>query len=268
MKNLLILSFFFITNLCLAQPQWKFHIAFEDATGAKDTIWMIWDSTATISGVDLALGEGPVIFDYNLFNVFVYNDDSDSTKTVAFPYYYPYPFLVGYLGGNVYAFNYQYPITIRWDSSMFNAPYLPPPENRVTEARIDNQYFFGVNNTGYDHFSMLIDNTAYAPAFSWGSQSQFPMSFNLSLHPLVGINSNYKESGINLYPNPFENQIIISTTKEISLEIFSITGNLLIPEKTLKGSQTFDLSHLPEGIFILKFLIQNHIFYEKIIKLR
>jgi len=30
-----------------AQPQWKFHIAYEDATGAKDTMWFIWDESAT-----------------------------------------------------------------------------------------------------------------------------------------------------------------------------------------------------------------------------
>jgi hypothetical protein len=266
MKKLFLILIFSGAYLCLAQPQWKFHIAFEDATGAKDTIWLIWDSTAT-SGIDFALGEGPVAFDYNSFNVFTHNINGDSTKTVAFPYYSPYPFLFGVNGGNVYAFNYQYPITKRWDSSLFSAPYLPPPGNKVNVARIDNQYFFGVNNSGYDHFNMLIDNTAYAPAFWWGSQSQFPMSFNLSLHPLVGISSIYKENGIIVYPNPFENQITISTTKEISVEIYSITGNLLISEKDLKGSQTLDLSHLPEGIFILKFLIQDHIFYEKIIKI-
>ena len=24
-----------------AQPQWKFYVAFEDAIGAKDTLWMV-----------------------------------------------------------------------------------------------------------------------------------------------------------------------------------------------------------------------------------
>jgi hypothetical protein len=41
-----------------AQPQWRFHLAFEDATGAKDTLWFIYDTTATI-GWDSHLGEGP-----------------------------------------------------------------------------------------------------------------------------------------------------------------------------------------------------------------
>jgi hypothetical protein len=47
-KNLF--SFLLALTFCCsitAQPQWKFHIAYEDATGAKDTIWLIWDTTAT-----------------------------------------------------------------------------------------------------------------------------------------------------------------------------------------------------------------------------
>ncbi|MEI2419331.1 hypothetical protein V6O07_03590, partial [Arthrospira platensis SPKY2] len=31
-----------------AQPQWRFHLAFEDAIGAKDTIWFVYDTTASI----------------------------------------------------------------------------------------------------------------------------------------------------------------------------------------------------------------------------
>lgn len=55
-KELLAIALFFaIPVLSFSQPQWKFHVAFEDATNAKDTIWFIWDTTATFEGADTAL---------------------------------------------------------------------------------------------------------------------------------------------------------------------------------------------------------------------
>jgi hypothetical protein len=88
MKNQVIKAVFFLVlttslSIGMAQPQWKFHIAFEDATGAKDTIWCIWDTTATdgsLTSVDTAFGEAGVTFDYNVFNVWIYNN-------VPFPSY-------------------------------------------------------------------------------------------------------------------------------------------------------------------------------------
>jgi hypothetical protein len=112
----------FIACFSQAQPQWKFHLAFEDATGARDTIWFIWDTTAHfILPVDEHLGEGRTEMNLNEFNVFVRNHEGDSTKTFSLPYGIPD------LTNSIYAINYQYPITLRWDSSMFNAPFLPEP---------------------------------------------------------------------------------------------------------------------------------------------
>ncbi|MFZ7145748.1 MAG: hypothetical protein ACO1G6_10440, partial [Bacteroidota bacterium] len=84
-KVKLIFAIILISNTILAQPQWKFPIAFEDGSGAKDTIWYIWDSTAT-AGIDTLLGEGKVLMDPNAFNVFVTDFNPDSTKTHALPF--------------------------------------------------------------------------------------------------------------------------------------------------------------------------------------
>ena len=70
-----------------AQNTWRFPISFEDAMGAKDTIWCIWDSSAhgTVP-VDTNFGEGAFQFDYSKFNVWMLNADFDSTKVAAIPY--------------------------------------------------------------------------------------------------------------------------------------------------------------------------------------
>lgn len=68
MKIIIIAFGVLITFVLQAQPQWIFHIAFEDATGAKDTIWCIWDTTAhDILPVDTSFGEDKVNFDYSEF---------------------------------------------------------------------------------------------------------------------------------------------------------------------------------------------------------
>ena len=132
---LFLLLVFSIKLNSFSQPQWKFHIAFEDGTGAKDTIWCIWDSTAHGSPpVDTALGEGAIQIDNSTFNVFISNANGDTTKTVAFPFTYSFDF-------GVRAINYQYPLTISWDSSLFSVIF-PWPYASVDYARIDNGYFF------------------------------------------------------------------------------------------------------------------------------
>jgi hypothetical protein len=55
MKKAFSLFYFIVGFTCYtlqAQQPWRFHIAFEDGTGARDTLWMIFDNTATVEGVD------------------------------------------------------------------------------------------------------------------------------------------------------------------------------------------------------------------------
>ena len=210
----------FVVKEVKAQPQWKFHIAFEDGIGARDTIWLIWDTTAT-GGVDTALGEGPVQLNYNIFNVFIGNASADTTKTSALSYnYYPMN------SAQVYAINYQYPLTVRWDSSLFHAPYLPPlGQNMVQVATINNDYFFFVNNTLDHYFDMLLDNQVSAPSFSWFSQSQFPMYFTLSFDTITGI-PDLEDKSIRFFPNPTAGELRIqkANSKIENVEIYNVLG--------------------------------------------
>ncbi|MDX9751426.1 MAG: hypothetical protein RBT71_10135, partial [Flavobacteriales bacterium] len=108
-----------------AQPTWRFHLAFEDGSGARDTLWFIYDTTATMTSsgnVDYELGEGAVPMGDGAFHVFTRNAHWDSTKTVAWPYSW-YPEFNTY--NTIEAINWVPPMTIRWDTSLFHAPYLP-----------------------------------------------------------------------------------------------------------------------------------------------
>jgi hypothetical protein len=67
------------------EPQWKFWLAFENADGQKDTVYIVFDSTAT-EQPDSLLGEYKITPDTAKFQVFFAGGaGSDSTKVWAWP---------------------------------------------------------------------------------------------------------------------------------------------------------------------------------------
>ena len=141
MRFLLPLLALALAYTATAQPTWRFHLAFEDGSGARDTLWFVWDTTATVHYVgtppDYDLGEGPVDMDTTAFNMWMYNGNDERTQTDAQPYlggFYP---MFGSF--EIWGENFIGPMTIRWDSSLFNAPFLPEP---VFAAALNGEFFF------------------------------------------------------------------------------------------------------------------------------
>lgn len=138
----LLLPLLALASACTtsAQPTWRFHLAFEDGSGARDTLWFVWDTTATGHYVgtppDYDLGEGPVDMDTSVFNMWMYNGNNERTQTDAQPYDGPYPL---FISAEIWGENFIGPMTIRWDSSLFNAPFLPEP---VFAAALNGEFFF------------------------------------------------------------------------------------------------------------------------------
>lgn len=253
----LVFIFLFPFLTTEAQQQWRFHIAFEDATGARDTIWLLYDTTAhgTLP-TDTALGETGVTFDYNTFNIWIYNYDNDSTKTIAFPYIaYPHH------SAEVRAFNYQYPIIVRWDTALFHVSYLPTTQGYFSIATINNNYFTDYNMLWYD--------TAFAPYFNWGSHDQFPMTFILSYEPDFIDEGSLKKTL--LIQSPFCNDLKIHSKEKIQrIEIYSAEGKIIFTNVFAGATNNFSIltSNWPSEIYILRVLtINNNIYYEKIIKI-
>ncbi|HEY9113340.1 MAG TPA: T9SS type A sorting domain-containing protein [Bacteroidales bacterium] len=222
-----------------SQPQWKFHVAFEDATGAKDTIWFIWDTTATIYGIDTLLGEGNPNMDYNVFNVWTLTGGAgtgpfDTTKVVAYPYY-------GDFSEEIKAINFVLPITISWDSALFHADWLPSePVGWVNYARIANNYFFLYGNTDFDHnFDMTLENNVIEPypgnndPWAWEDWVHFPMAITLMQDPTLSISQPkaINPQLLSAYPNPFTNQttfeIYLDNEAQAEIYIYSLKGELI-----------------------------------------
>ena len=269
----IIVLFIYSFNKTKAQSSWKLPISFEDANNAKDTIWCIWDTTATFSSspgpYDTLLNEGPAITNHSIFNVWIYNYNGDSTKTLAQPFSTPIGFSL-----QVRAFNYQYPITVSWDTSLFYSPYIHQPVGYINYARIDNDYFFLANNDPpIQMYNMLLDDHALAPPFGWGSQSHFPMSFYIWGDPNINLNEISYGKQVTIQPNPFLNKFFISSSNLVKqLEVSDISGKIMLikkfesPELLDDFEITFLSNHF--GIFILTLLTdKNQLYHEKIIKI-
>ncbi len=255
MKKIFVLFFVCISLNSFSQAQWKFYVAFEDATGAKDTLWMIYDTTAyAMLPTDTILGEGKMQFDYSKFNVWILNYDFDSTKTTAMPYFI-FPNHALY---NIDAMNFQYPILITWDTSLFHSTILPnQPDLFINLAQIDNDYFFFVSNDPSMHtYNMLIIDSALAPAFSFGAQSHFPMNIHFSYDPSIGINDIENEiSNVKIYPIPFDAYINISSKLPIeAIDIQTIEGRIIIKsclDKSSSNNYKINTEGISKGLYFL-----------------
>ncbi len=190
-----------------AQPTWRFHLAFEDGTGARDTLWFIYDSTATLPvnpwpgpNVDYELGEGPVDTSDGLFHVFMRNANWDSTNTVAVPYAW---FPIFETGNTIDAINWAPPMTITWDTSLFHAPYLPYDQGSFGIAIMDGLAFSAHMNhpeLGFGIHDMLI-NDSVTIDFLWDYLFTFGVYFGPDNH--LGIHSSTTSNPLlSLHPNP------------------------------------------------------------------
>ena len=66
------------------EPQFKFYLAFEDATNQRDTVWIVIDTNATEEFLDSTLGETNEILDSTKFQTWVLTNMNDSVlKTLC-----------------------------------------------------------------------------------------------------------------------------------------------------------------------------------------
>lgn len=234
----------------MAQPQWRFHLAFEDGAGARDTIWIIYDVNATVGWgpgeVDHGLGEGGVAMDPNTFNVWMLNWDFDSTKTKAFPYT-QYP---NFDGITIDAFNWEPPVTLRWDTSLFHAPYLPYVQGSFGIATMGGDHFFFFNNhPELQAFDMLIDDSVFVP-----QDGGFLFPFGVYFGASDGVSvSERSVDHMRITPNPARDRTSIKgePTVRYDLHLIDINGSVVL-RSVFTGSTELELGALSAGIYLCR----------------
>ncbi len=97
-----------------------------------------------------------------------------------------------------------------------------------------------------------------------GQHEDYSITVNFS----VGQNEHINKNGVDIYPNPFKDFIVISNNSVNSyyyLKIFSLTGKLILNSKVM-NDRTLDLSALDTGVYFAELSSDNSIVRIKIIK--
>lgn len=79
---------------------------------------------------------------------------------------------------------------------------------------------------------------------------------------------NMIESNLSIYPNPSSGEFYISSPdleNEIEINIIDLTGKLLYSEMIKSRDHLIELTHLDQGIYLIKFLTESGIINRKII---
>lgn len=83
----------------------------------------------------------------------------------------------------------------------------------------------------------------------------------------TSLDSKTLRSSLNLFPNPFSNNIIINHTANInSISFYDQLGNLVLKTTTLKNKE-IDTSNLPEGFYTVEIKTNETIQKEKVVKI-
>jgi len=227
--------------------QWAFYLAFEDATGARDTVWLVLDEAAGPSTMDVQFGEEPIVLNDTLFNVWTYTLDWNEP-------YNCYATNFGNAGLYIEGNNYSLPITLTWDSTLFQADILDEVLLYVANlALLESQYFSSFGELGY---IMLDSETIEMPFFSWESGDHFPLDFRIQFGLGDPLNSKvFEKQKLNLFPNPIQYKLNFSTDSRLEyLEIYSIDGELVYSQSLFDNQSdlySFNVSKLSSGMYVV-----------------
>ena len=227
--------------------QWAFYLAFEDASGAKDTVWLVMDEQASINTQDFEYNEIAIDIVEDSFNVWVYN---------FFDWENPYDCFAIDFGSadiEIFANNFVLPLQLSWDSTLFQADIVHDVLGYGANlALLENQYFSDFGEFGY---IMLDSETIEMPFFSWGSGDHFPLEFRIQFglgDPLSS--KELEKQKLELFPNPIQNKLNFATDSQLEyFEIYSIGGELVYSLSLFNNqsdSYSFDVSKLSSGMYV------------------
>jgi len=112
--------------------------------------------------------------------------------------------------------------------------------------------------------------------YPFNSIDSWSLDVALAIYPIVqntlGVNENNVSGGLNIYPNPSDGQFTIDLPKHahqvLQLKVFNISGNCIAEQSYEKreNSVSFDISHFPAGVYMVRLTDRKHTYLQKIIK--
>ena len=99
---------------------------------------------------------------------------------------------------------------------------------------------------------MINPTTVFDLAGEWDAYPQDNIDDLGSHSTTFGVN-NIEENSFSFFPNPVKsNQVFFKSTSVIKVEIYAITGELVISTVLEKHSKSLDISALNSGLYIVK----------------
>jgi hypothetical protein len=275
---------------CQQKPAWLMPLYFEDATGAKDTVYIGYDARASSSesDIDTIFDEGWIKVDTSKFNAFIWiypgyapvgdyiiTSDSVRKKDIS---RWPYPNAgIGFIKGKM-------PLKLKWEDSLLNSPALPFKDiSPRPRARIDIYCGGGcppeshITLTGYltndlDPQFVFKDSVVFhGSEDSELSKVLYNMDVLVVPHNFVSFtNTESKESNmVSVYPNPFASHINISNPCLSALEITVVNaiGQVFFVTRNSSALITIDTKDLHGGIYIIKITSSKKSYFKKLLKL-
>ncbi len=90
----------------------------------------------------------------------------------------------------------------------------------------------------------------------------------ITVDPETGIN-NQNISQVKIYPNPVKDMLMISYSEDIeSMEILSISGQVIISHECDDKLLEIETSSLPDGIYFIRIKVGNEEVTRKIVKIK
>jgi hypothetical protein len=88
---------------------------------------------------------------------------------------------------------------------------------------------------------------------------------------MVNISENNAEAGLRIFPNPASDQVNIDltglTTEKVTLEIYDLSGRLLLQQEQMNSANTLKLSvqEFKKGLYLLQLRTAEKVYSQQLI---
>jgi hypothetical protein len=271
------------------QPAWVFPFWIEDGSGQKDTLYFGFDpdSRLEFGGSDTVYGEYRIPkSDTTFFTSLSEINDSGCKVNIS-------PWFVTANQANfvtyIYLRNGKWPITIKYDVSLFYSDALPISGNFYPKAYGEVWCSDWWPNSDYNcelqvpSFFMTDSMDWHFPEFRIRPDSIYLTGNNELTSPNMRFHIGFKDftqfwTGISqldkdkadfsVYPNPANDilKIIPSFSENFNVICSDLLGKQMLRIDNLSNENLIEISHLPKGVYLLRLESDQGIFIRKILK--
>ena len=274
---LLLLS---LCEIASSQNRWEFPMIFTDKFGVSDTVWFIQREDSKLENNTINVIEERYCLDDESFQVYFRRSGDTLWKSKT------RLFTNDFNNIGVYATQSNFPITISWNSRLFDTIIGDYPP--IVRAKIENEYTWSHTLEGweivdyYGWYILGLDTTGPQPPYDendlqhWNwfyemyADHFFPICITLRRHYSDVPENNEGTNLCNVYPNPVNDCIRIELSDNASCQsvsIYSIDGRLVETFPETSHQTTINIANLTAGIYIMRVRLSDGMEYsQRIIK--